>query len=308
MFHSTLKGFIMTKRSLADLAAAFEQKTAGGGGDQRWKKFFPFWKAPKDSISVVRFLPDQDEDNPMGFLVENLTHELVVNGKRETVACLKMFGEDCPICALSQKYYDEKDPEHNEALGKKYYRKKGYIGQVLVLETPVEHNAEEVVKLIEFGPKIFKQIQAAFQSGDLENPPYELKGGYNFRIKKTQSGEYADYGTSSFSPKMTDVGDDVIEAITLFDLKQWRTPKTGRETIEAMLVADQTGASLPSGGDAAPAPAPAVSRLSKTLATSDDDAPAPAAAPAPATGEKKLSVVEQLRLRAAQQKAAQGAE
>lgn len=287
----------MAKRSLADLAAAFEQKTAGGGGDTRWRKFFPFWKAPKDSISVVRFLPDQDEDNPMGFLVENLTHELVVNGKRETVACLKMFGEDCPICALSQKYYDEKDPEHNEALGKKYYRKKGYIGQVLVLETLVEHNAEEVVKLIEFGPKIFKQIQSAFQSGDLENPPYELKGGYNFRIKKTQSGEYADYGTSSFSPKMTDVGDDVLEAITLFDLKQWRSPKVSREQLEAMLIADQTGASLNTSEEVPAQAAPAESKSSKISVSNDDPAPAPA------TSEKKLSVVEQLRLRAAQNKA-----
>lgn len=298
----------MAKRSLADLAAAFEQKTSGSGSDQRWKQFFPFWKAPKDSVSVVRFLPDLDEDNPMGFLVENFTHELVVNGKRETVACLKMFGEDCPICALSQKYYDEKDPEHNEALGKKYYRKKGYIGQVLVLETPVEHNAEQIVKLIEFGPKIFKQIQSAFQSGDLENPPYELKGGYNFRIKKTQSGEYADYGTSSFSPKKTDVGDDVIEAITLYDLKAWRTPKTAREQLEAMLIADQTGASMPT-SDSALAPTYAVRAATTAASASSDDetTASPAAAATSTSGEKKLSVVEQLRLRAAQ-KAAQSAE
>lgn len=292
----------MAKRSLADLAAAFEQKTtSGGGGDQSWRLFFNFWKAPTDSVSVVRFLPDLDEDNPMGFLVENLVHELVVNGKREKVACLKMYGEDCPICALSQKHYDEKDPEHNEALGKKYYRKKSYIGQVLVLETPVEHDAERLVKLIDFGPAIFNQINAAFKSGDLEEPPYELKGGYNFRIKKTKSGEYASYTTSSFSPKQSDVADDVLEAIELYDLKSFRTPKTSREQLEAMLIADQTGASVPTGSsdDAAPAPAPAP-RASRV--EDDDAAPAPAPAPA-ATGEKKLSVVEQLRLRQ-QQKAA----
>lgn len=287
----------MAKRSLADLAAAFEQKTTTGGGDQNWKKFFNFWKAPTDSVSVVRFLPDLDEENPMGFLVENLVHELVVNGKREKVACLKMYGEDCPICALSQKYYDEKDPEHNEALGKKYYRKKSYIGQVLVLETPVEHDAEQIVKLIDFGPAIFNQINAAFKSGDLEEAPYELKGGYNFRIKKTKSGEYASYTTSSFSPKQSDVADDVIEAIELYDLKTFRTPKTSREQLEAMLVADQTGASISTGGDdETPAPAPAP----KASVSTESAAPAPAPA---ATGEKKLSVVEQLRLRQ-QQKAA----
>ena len=49
-------------------------------------------------------------------------------------------------------------------------------------------------------------MQAAFGSGDLDNAPYELKGGYNFRFKKTKKGEYADYSTSSFSPKMSDIG------------------------------------------------------------------------------------------------------
>jgi hypothetical protein len=299
----------MTKRSLADLASAFTQKAAGGGGDQSWRLKFAFWKAPVDSVSTVRFLPDQDEENPMGFLVENFVHELVINGKRETVACLKMHGEDCPICALSQKYYDEKDPEHNEALGKKYYRKKSYLGQVLVIDTPVEHDAEQLVKLIDFGPAVFKQIQASFQSGDLEEAPYELKGGYNFRIKKTKSGEYASYTTSSFAPKQTDVADDIIAAIELFDLKQYRTPKTGREQMEAMLIADQTGASMPESEaveDAAPATKAAVVKAAPAPAVEASVAAAPA--PAPATeapaGEKKLSVVEQLRLRAAQKAAA----
>lgn len=285
----------MTKRSLADIAAALASKTGGGGGNDDWKKFFPFWKADTGSISTVRFLPDLDEDNPLGFLVENLVHELVINGKKEKVACLKMYGEDCPICALSSKYYDEKDPEHNQALGKKYYRKKSYIGQVLVVDSPVEHDADQPVKLIEFGPAIFKAIQAAFQSGDLETAPFELKGGYNFRIKKDKSGEYASYTTSSFAPKQSDVADDVIEAIELYNLADFRAKKVGREQLEAMLIADQTGGSLARDEDEddTPAPAPAP----KAAAT-------PAPAPAAEGGEKKLSVVEALRARAAAAKAA----
>jgi len=296
----------MAKKSLADLASAFASKTSGGDGNQTWKLFFNFWKAPVDSVSTVRFLPDADEENPMGFLVENLAHELTINGKREKVPCLKMYNEDCPICALSQKYYDEKSPEHNEQLGKKYYRKKSYIGQVLVVDTPIEHDQEQLVKLIEFGPKIFKQIQASFSSGDLEEAPFELKGGYNFRIKKSKSGEYADYGTSSFSPKQSDVADDLIELMQLYDLKEYRTPKVSRDVLEAMLLADQTGGSF-SGGEKDDDDAP-----SKPVAAAKPAAkPAPAPAedtPPPATGEKKLSVVEQLRQRAAAQKAAEEAE
>lgn len=293
----------MAKRSLAELTQQFAAKTTEGGGGGDWKKFFNFWKADMDTVSVVRFLPDADEENPMGFLVENLAHELVINGKREKVPCLKMYGEECPICALSQQYYDEKSPEHNEQLGKKYYRKKSYIGQVIVMETPIEHDQDQLVKLIEFGPAVFKQIQAAFQSGDLEESPFELKGGYNFRIKKTKSGEYASYTTSSFAPKQTDVGDDVIEKLELYNLADYRTPRVSKDVLEAMLVADRTGGQYgdaPSKeGGAKPSNGLSLAKKPKT-----DEADAEPAA-APATGEKKMSAIEQLRARAAAAKAAQ---
>lgn len=291
----------MTKRTLAALAEQFKQKTnEGGGGDQNWRAFFPFWKADMDTVSVVRFLPDADEENPMGFLVENHSHELTVNGKREKVPCLKMYGEECPVCQLSQKYYDEKSPDHNETLGKKYYRKKSYIGQVLVMETSIPHDQEQLVKLIDFGPAVFKAIQAAFQSGDLEEAPSELKGGYNFRIKKTKSGEYASYTTSSFAPKASDVGDDVIEQLNLYDLKEYRTAKMSRDVLEAMLMADQTGAQFGNAPKATPEAPKAAAKAPE--APAEQSAPS---ADAPPPAEKKMSVVEALRARAAAAKAAQ---
>jgi hypothetical protein len=240
----------------------------------------------------------------MGFLVENLAHELVINGKREKVPCLKMYGEECPICALSQNYYDEKSADHNEQLGKKYYRKKSYIGQVLVMETPLEHDQDQLVKLIEFGPAVFKQIQAAFQSGDLEEAPFELKGGYNFRIKKTKNGEYASYTTSSFAPKQTDVGDDVIERLELFNLADYRTARVTRDVLEAMLIADQTGQAYGDAPAQSEKPAAGLTLNKKASAPAKDETPAADAAPA-ATGEKKPSIVEVLRARAAAAKAAQ---
>src|SRR5574343_357760 len=290
------------KRSLADLAAAFTKKTNESSGNQNWKLFFPFWKAPVDSVSTVRFLPDADADNHLAFLTENLTHELWVNGKKEVVGCLKMYGEECPICELSAKFYDKKDPEYNEELGKKFYRKKSYIGQVLVLETQVEHDHNQLVKLIEFGPQIFKQIQAAFVSGDMDAAPFELKDGYNFRIRKTQTGNGQNsYSTSNFAPKQTPVADDVIAQLNLFKLSDYRTAKTSREALEAMLLAAATGAPAPApapaGGsedDVVPAPAPAPVAA---------PTPAPVAAPAVSGATGGLSVVEMLRQRAAQQAA-----
>lgn len=280
------------KRNLDALKSAFSQKASGGGGDQSWKLFYPFWKMPDDSIAVFRFLPDLDEDNPLGFLVENLQHELTINGERKKVPCLSMYGESCPVCDLSRKYYDEK----NEELGKKYYRKKSYIGEGIVVESPIDHDQNALVKLIEFGPKIFKQIQSAFQSGDLESAPFELKGGYNFRIKKTKSGQYADYGTSSFAPKQSDLDDEIIEAMTLYDLKAYRTKYVDRATLEAMLIADQTGQAFRDSDDAAGDDTPAAP------APKTEDAPK-VDAPAESTGGSKSSVLETLRARA---KAQQG--
>ena len=290
------------KNKLEALKSAFDKKSTNSGGDQSWKLKYPFWKMPDDATAVVRFLPDIDEDNNLGFLVENLVHELIVNGQRKTVPCLSMHGEDCPICNLSRKYYDEK----NEEMGKKYYRKKSYIGQIIVIESPIEHDQSQLVKLIEFGPAVFKQIQAAFQSGDLEEAPFELKGGYNFRIKKTKNGQYASYTTSSFAPKQSDLEDEIIEQLNLYNLAEYRGKKMDLATVEALLVADQTGQSFheEGGDDHDDAPAPVVSKpaVVETKAAPKAEAPKEeVAAPAPAS--KANSVLEQLRARAKAQKA-----
>lgn len=287
-----------TVNKLNALKEAFNKKASGGSGDQSWKLFYPFWKMPDDSQAVVRFLPDLDENNSLGFLVEKLEHELVVNGDRKKIPCLSMHGESCPICELSRKYYDEK----NEEMGKKYYRKKSYIGQVVVIESPIDHDQSQLVKLIDFGPAIFKQIQAAFQSGDLEEAPYELKGGYNFRIKKTKSGQYASYTTSSFAPKQTDLADDLIDSLNLYNLADYRGAKMDRSTVEAMLVADQTGQSFEeadNGDDTShvtsTVDAPAAAR---TVEAQPPQTVAPAAVEeSPAS--KSSSVLAQLRARAA---------
>jgi hypothetical protein len=300
------------KRSLADLAAAFSSKNTGSD-NATWKLFFNFWKAPVDSVSTVRFLPDADDKNPFGFLVENLTHDLTINGKRETVACLKMYGEACPVCELSARFDDKKSSEFNEDIGRLFYRKKSYTGQVLVLETPVEHDASQLVKLINFGPQVFKQIQAGLQSGDLEENPTELKGGYNFRFRKTVTGSGQNsYTTSSFAPKQSDVSDELIEQMSLYDLKEYRTPKTERADLEAMLVAAQTGGTYEGPSGTAPGTAttaddsePAATPVSPPNTPAPSPAPAPTPAPAPAPSSASNDVLAKLRARVAAQKTAQ---
>jgi len=316
----------MARKSMAELTAQWSSKTTGSSNtNQNWKKFFQFWKMPDDSTCIVRFLPDADSDNPIGFLVENYTHTLYVNGDKKTVPCMKhLYGEKCAICDLSSKYYAEaKDAERNgdthekerlETLGKKYYRKLSYIGQVLVIESPIEHDAEQLVKLIDFGPKIFKVINAAYKSGDLEcvNGPDDLKGGYNFRIKKTKDGKWSDYGTSSFSPKQSDVDNSIIEQLELYDLKEWREPRQDPAAIEAMLMADRTGSTFAENSapaESAPAreSAPVSEKAPAEEAPARESAPVSEKAPAesaPPASEKVADVLANLRARAAAKAAA----
>lgn len=291
------------KKSLADLMGAFTAKTQteNNSSNAPWKLFFQFWKADVGSTSVVRFLPDLDENNPMGFLVENLTHELMINGKKKVVACGKMYGDSCPICELSQKYYNEKSPEYNRELGYKFYRKKNYIGQILVQDTPLEHDQEQLVKLIEFGPKIFNQILAAMKSGDLETPPYYFEGGHNFRINKTQNGEYADYGTSSFAPRPSNVSEDLIEQIELFDLAKHRAPHVTREVLEGMLLAATTGGSYDAAGGDDDTPAEKPAKPAKQSAEDDvDNTPKSSGGDGSAP---KMSVADRIRARQAAKQA-----
>lgn len=281
-----------TKSKLDALKSAFDKKTTneGGGGNSNWKLFYKFWSMPTDATATVRFLPDLDENNSLGFLVENLHHELIVNGEKKYIPCLAMHGEDCPICATSRKYYDEKD----ELNGKKYYRKKSYIGQIIVVESPIEHDQNQLVKLIEFGPAVFKQIQAAFKSGDLEMPPQELKGGYNFRIRKTMDGKYASYSTSSFATKASDLDDDVIEKLSLLNLSDYRGAKMERSAVDALLTAEMTGASIPQ-------PSREVPQASVPAPTSAAPSTPTVAPTAPASSG--MSALEQLRARAKAQAA-----
>jgi len=228
--------------SLEQLKAAFSKQEAKSDNTGYWDKFYPFWKMELDQTALVRFLPDQDTENPMGFVVENLSHKLTVNGKERTVPCLKMYGESCPCCERSRKYYDEKD----EKMGLKFWRRQDFIAQLLVLNSPFEYphtDDDNPVRMVMLGPKIFKLIQAAFASGDLEDNPTDFVNGYDFRFTKSKQGQWADYTLSKFVPKQSPVPQDLLDRMELNNLADYRTRKIDRAAMEAMIQADLNGAS-----------------------------------------------------------------
>lgn len=237
----------MTSR-FAQLQAAYASKPSEGG-EGSGRQFFKFYSIPLDTQAVIRFLPDANTENPRGFLLENLQHEFMIGDKKKRVPCLKMFGKACPLCEASARHYDEGD----EKTGKQLYRKKSYLSQIIVVESPIEVPGDSVVKFIDFGPAIFDQITAAFKSGDLDDDPADFANGYNFRIKKTKKGEYANYATSNFAPRQSALAPELVEEIKplLVDLRTVRGREPDLDYVNNLLRAFETGdtSSLSSGHD-----------------------------------------------------------
>jgi len=189
---------------------------------------FPFWKVDVDGQSILRFLPDGDDDN-MYFWREramiNLTFDGIVGqpasaGKeiKVQVPCMEMYGEDeiCPVLTEARKFYKSGDDE----LGQKYWKKRTYIYQGFVRATSLqeENPPENPIRRFLINPSINKIIYQYIMDDDNEDSPTDYDNGCDFRINKTKSGSYDDYGTSNFARKNTPLTDEELEAIEKYGL------------------------------------------------------------------------------------------
>lgn len=284
--------------SLEQLRAGFK-KEENQGQTSRPNNYYPFWNIPDGSQATIRFLPDANSDNPMGFMVEKLMHTLTINGENKSTPCHKMYNEDCPICKVSSAFYKEDDKIN----GKKYWRKKQHLAQALILEDPLPPDEatgethEGKVRFVALGYQIFNIIKDAFESGELDEIPYAFEGGCNFVIKKTKQGDYPSYSLSKFARKSSDLDEDEVALAEehMVDLSTLLPQAPAVEKTEGMLEAALTGkdysdesSSAPSSGGLNFKPKAAASRHHDD--DDDDDAPfetKPKAAPA-----KKAAVTE----------------
>lgn len=258
--------------TLAELRERFKKPTNTGGS-----QYIPFWDMKTGEQMTVRFLPDQNPDNPLLFVVEKLSHQLEVDGERKTIPCLKMYGrDDCPICKVSQAHFKKKDKDN----GLKYWRKKQFIAQVLVQEDPLPPNDEGEtyqgkVRPILLGPKIYDAVKLAIEDGELDEVPCDYENGTDFVIKKGKQGDFADYSRSKFARNPSALSSDQIESITsqLIDLSTLLPKMPSLEEVEDLLERHLNGSSKPSKSSAADdedEDRPAA-RRSQTPAPSADD-------------------------------------
>jgi hypothetical protein len=231
----TIRGEITMSISLAELSKAFGpvSKTEKVQQEQRPNNYYPFWDMKDGEQAVVRFLPDADATNPFGFLVEKLMHNLEINADRKSTPCLRMYNEDCPICAVSQAHYKAEDKVN----GKKYWRKKQHIAQALIVEDPMQDHQGKV-RFLALGYQLFNIIKEAFEGGELENTPYDLDGGYDFVIKKTRQGEYSTYTVGSKfknKPRSLTVDERTVAQAGSVDLKTLLPKNPGEDKTNELL-------------------------------------------------------------------------
>ena len=264
----------MTTLTLEQLQSAF--KKAENDGNSLPNNYYPFWLMKEGESATVRFLPDADEDNPLGFMAESLKHTLEINGETKSVACLKMFEEDCPICKVSSEYYKKEDKEN----GKKFWRKKQHITQAIIVSDPLPPDEttgethEGKIRFLTLGYQIYTVMKEAFGSGELDSVPYAFKNGCDFIIKKTKQGEYSTYAVGSrFARKSTDLTDEQLALVeeNLGVLSDLLPRNPGFEKVQGMLEAALTGSSYTTTNEEAPdTPAVAETTVAEKADDSDD--------------------------------------
>ena len=151
---------------------------------------------------------------------------------------MEMFDNtgSCPILSQVRPWF--KDPSM-EAIGRKYWKKRAYIFQGFVSADPLheEDKPENPIRRFVINPSIFKLIKAALMDPEMEELPTDYTSGTDFRLTKTQKGQYADYSTSNWARKERTLSEPELEAIQnfgLFNLSDFLPKKPSATELEVI--------------------------------------------------------------------------
>jgi hypothetical protein len=140
-------------------------------------------------------------------------------------------GTACPVLSEVRAWF--KDPSLEE-LGRKYWKKRSYIFQGFVHESPMaeEETPENPIRRFIISPQIFNVVKSALMDTEIEELPTDFDRGLDFWVTKTSKGGYADYSTSKWARKessLTSAEQAAVDQYGLFDLAEF-LPKKPSET------------------------------------------------------------------------------
>lgn len=234
----------MAKMSMAEIRALAKKKNAGGSKKNNYKNtdIYPFWNMKEGDEAVVRILPNKTESEHPIPLIEKKQHRLAVEGKDIRVLCPQTYGNECPICDLSQEYY--KAEGKGSKNGKYYWRDLMHLCRAVVIEDPLppDEDTGETFKnkvvTLQLGFQLYEKIMAQLDDFfDDDDPlPWDLEEGFNFKIKPVKQGNYMKYDlASSFDRKTSEIPTEALENIELKELEEILPPEVTYEETEEIL-------------------------------------------------------------------------
>ena len=231
--------------TLAEIRAKLlEKEQRTGGSFQSDNAIYAFWNIPENSTATLRFLPDGDETNTF-FWKERQMIRLSfpgIKGQDESrsvtvqVPCVEMWGDACPVHAEIRPWF--KDPSLEDE-GRKYWKKRSYIFQGFVTDNPWSDDTppENPIRRFVINPSIYKIISAALMDPDFPEIPTDFEAGTDFKLTKTQKGQYADYSTSNWARRERSLDQterDAIQTNGLFNLNDYMPKRPNNEEIKVI--------------------------------------------------------------------------
>ena len=231
--------------TLAEIRAKLlEKEQRTGGSFQSDNAIYAFWNIPENSTATLRFLPDLDETNTF-FWKERQMIRLSfpgIKGQDESrsvtvqVPCVEMWGDACPVHAEIRPWF--KDPSLEDE-GRKYWKKRSYIFQGFVTDNPWGDDTppENPIRRFVINPSIYKIISAALMDPDFPEIPTDFEAGTDFKLTKTQKGQYADYSTSNWARRERSLDQterDAIQTNGLFNLNDYMPKRPNNEEIKVI--------------------------------------------------------------------------
>lgn len=220
-----------------------EQKTNNNSYSDN--TIYPFWNMNDNSTATIRFLPDADSEN-VYFWRERQMIKLQfsgIKGQDETkpvtvnVPCMEMWeGEKCPIHDEIRPWFKDGNLEET---ARKYWKKRSYIFQGLVVDSPIkeDNEPENPIRRLIISPQIFNIIKAALMDPDFPEMPTDYEAGTDFKINKTPNGQYSTYTTSSWARRersLTENERNAVDNFGLFTLNDFLPKKPNEQELQAI--------------------------------------------------------------------------
>tara|TARA_R110000737_G_scaffold342841_1_gene368110 strand:+ start:2502 stop:3320 length:819 start_codon:yes stop_codon:yes gene_type:complete len=160
----------------------------------------------KDGNNVIRILPGNDE---VPFYAETAIHRIPQDGQTydRSVHCLKMHGDNCPLCDLYYALWDgvnnetSEDPAKDKKLANKIRARSRYYFNA------IDRGDEDKVKVFSVGIKLYKTVIGSLLDEDYitedEENLADLQNGHDYKIHKVMEDGWPKYDGSMPRPKVT---------------------------------------------------------------------------------------------------------